>query len=1008
MSLFSKIKSTLKGRPITEQAEDDTPFTYSLAETLKAFESTVTEKSTPKATPAPSNNNYIEFQLAPLTNKILATQSLKEIISTLTADLKDLFDCEMVTIFGLDRKNRQIYSRNFQWKLKNEIRLNISMNSLAGFVAATGKILNVKNANNPQELEGYHPDLRLDNTWDGGKSKFKTSSVLVVPLSHNKQLMGVLELRNKKSDSAFTTMDVRMAKEVSLTLGHALMRAEVEAVENELKAAAHSIHSAKSTDEIFLECKDLLLQLFSAKFLTIYMVDFDTNEIFSKYKTGDSVKEIRLPISCASIAGFVAVEHQLVNIADVYDDEQLKKVHPDLVFDKSWDRKSGVRTRSILASPLMYENELMGVLQIANKPTFNKYDEKTITSISNTLGLALFKQLKKQEAKRTKYSFLVDNNLLTPDELKQAIATARNENRDIEVVFLDDFKLKRSDIGKSLELFYKIPYMGYPPAVNIPLSEDARHFYKNNSSESEWALLALGTDSAKVLLPDPSDQKLIEQIKELLARDTLKINVGLRADINDYHAYYSLTEEAEPEPAIQIAPVADEAEDVADETEELEETPVSGKIGALDDLLEEEEDATEVELDVVHEKNTSPLPFFNTRSIAEAIVTEMLFDGHEKNASHIHIEPASKSSPALIRFRIDGVCRVYKELQEKNHEIVVAFLKEMSASTKRAGDSEGTLRLNRRDEEIIYSLLTVPVDGGKEEIILRSRSNVKLIPLERMGLASRHLNIIQNNISKPHGLIVVAGHAGAGKTVTLHSLLAQINVTEKKILTAETSIEIAQKGLHQVILSNEPGKRFADLGSVFMQADPDVIMVGEVNDRATFQAALESASRGFLTIIGVHANSASAAVEHLMSFTRDSRKLADALTLVIAQQLVRTLCKNCKEDYQPSEDAFNSLVQEYGENDFSKLGLEYGAFLTLKKPMGCQMCNESGFSGRVALHEVLEVSPKIKRLIRCKSDVEEIRKQAQRDGMTTMKQDAIMKVLKGTCELKHAFSHFQI
>ena len=383
MSLFSKIKSTLKGRPITEQAEDDTPFTYSLAETLKAFESTVTEKSTPKATPAPSNNNYIEFQLAPLTNKILATQSLKEIISTLTADLKDLFDCEMVTIFGLDRKNRQIYSRNFQWKLKNEIRLNISMNSLAGFVAATGKILNVKNANNPQELEGYHPDLRLDNTWDGGKSKFKTSSVLVVPLSHNKQLMGVLELRNKKSDSAFTTMDVRMAKEVSLTLGHALMRAEVEAVENELKAAAHSIHSAKSTDEIFLECKDLLLQLFSAKFLTIYMVDFDTNEIFSKYKTGDSVKEIRLPISCASIAGFVAVEHQLVNIADVYDDEQLKKVHPDLVFDKSWDRKSGVRTRSILASPLMYENELMGVLQIANKPTFNKYDEKTIQQARN-------------------------------------------------------------------------------------------------------------------------------------------------------------------------------------------------------------------------------------------------------------------------------------------------------------------------------------------------------------------------------------------------------------------------------------------------------------------------------------------------------------------------------------------------------------------------------------------------------------------------------------------------
>ncbi len=989
MSLFSKIKSSLKG-PTIEEIEADTPFTYSLAETLKEFDGHVVEKTPPVTIPAPSSNNYIHYQMAPITNKILATQSLREVITTLTGDLMNLFDCELVTIFGLDRQKRQIYSRNFQWKLKDEIRLNISMKSLAGFVAATGKILQIKDAQNSKELASYHPSLKLDDTWDG-KFQFKTRSVLAVPLSHNKQLMGVLELINKKTESAFTAMDLRMAKEISLTLGRALMRAEVEELENELKSTVHSIHSAKSPDEIFIECQESLLQLFSAQFVTIYAVDFDSQEIYSKYKTGDSIQEIRLPISCESIAGFVASKHQQVNIPDVYDDLLLKELHPDLNFDKSWDKKTGIKTRSILASPLMYENQIMGVLQIANKPTFNKYDEKTIASVSNTIGLALFNQRKKQDSERTTFSYLVDRSLLSREELRKAITTARIENREIENILLDEFKLKRSDIGKSLELFYKTPYTGYPPSSSTTLSEEEKNLcIKSFNNNSECVLLEIKDHSAKVLMPDPSDQKLIEEIKKTLARETLEINVGLKADILDYIADYSTASPSEPLKNTAIQP---------DSTDTITPEPTPTKqLESLDDLLEEE---PEIEI-ALEEVPPSPLPYIETNQIAKDLVNEMLADAHEKNASHIHVEPGLKNESSQIRFRIDGVCRLYKELPEKSQQMVLALFKGMSKKAKAAGDTE-SVRFKIGNEELEYSLVFVSLPGSKEELIIRSRSNVKFISLERMGIASRNLNIIQRNISLPHGLIIVAGTAGAGKTVTLHSLLDRINIPEKKIWTAETSIEIVQKGLRQVQMEGS----FADIRNIFMQADPDVIMVEEMQDSEACEAVLDSSSRGYLTFSSVHANSAPLAIERLLSLTSEPRGLAESLTLVIAQQLVRTLCRNCKEDYHPSEEEFNFLVSEYGEKDFPKLGLEYGSFLTFKRPMGCKMCNESGFSGRTALHEVLEVTPKIKRLIRCKGDIEEIRKQAQKEGMTTMKQDAIVKVLKGTCDLKHAFSHFQ-
>ncbi len=364
MSLFSKIKGPFGSNPTDDPSPQSTNPNYSLAETLKGFQETEAPQDNGNDS-APSDGSLI-YKITPIINKILSTQTLREIIFSLTDELNELFQCEAVTIFALDRSTRQLFSRNFKHDTFNEIRLNVSLKSLAGYVAATGKSLCIKNAYDREELRTYHPELELDTRWDQ-QFNFKTRSVLAFPLGHNKRLMGVIEIINKKNKANFEAADLQLAKEMGATLGHALMKLEWEDIEEKLKATSHAIHTANTIDDILMRFKESILQLFSADQITIYAVDSAANEIYSKVKTGDSINEIRVPISPQSIAGYVAKEQCFLNIHDVYDDAELNKLDPVLSFDPSWDRKSGLRTRSMLVYPICYENTLMGVLQLVNK-----------------------------------------------------------------------------------------------------------------------------------------------------------------------------------------------------------------------------------------------------------------------------------------------------------------------------------------------------------------------------------------------------------------------------------------------------------------------------------------------------------------------------------------------------------------------------------------------------------------------------------------------------------------
>ena len=270
-----------------------------------------------------------------------------------------------------------------------------------------------------------------------------------------------------------------------------------------------------------------------------------------------------------------------------------------------------------------------------------------------------------------------------------------------------------------------------------------------------------------------------------------------------------------------------------------------------------------------------------------------------------------------------------------------------------------------------------------------------------MNFSPRNLALTQEKLKKPYGLILAVGPTGSGKTTTLHSCLGSINTLDKKIWTAEDPVEITQEGLRQVQMLDKIGLNFSTTLRSFLRGDPDVIMVGEMRDVETCSIALEASLTGHLVFSTLHTNSAPETIIRLIDMGMNPLHFADALLLVIAQRLVHTLCKKCKEDYHPTREEFDVLVDEYGEENFPDLGIKYNDSLMLKRSVGCNKCEGTGYLGRTGLYELLNCTTAVKTTIMKNSTVDVIREQAISDGMTTLKQDGIYKVFKGDCDLKH-------
>ncbi len=950
-------------------------------------------------------NSHSEEPSREIGLRIRSIENMTESLEDLLEDLKHHFHCDAITIFALDRANRQLYSKNYISDVIPEIRVDISLKNLAGFVAATGKSINIDNANDPDELAKHHPQLTHGVTTDETLD-FNTKSMLVIPLPYNRKLIGVLEVINKKNEGVFSEEDLKLARDLSPAMGLVLAKLEEEerlgiqpkkidcsvsspdadensgvSSEEKLHKISQAIHSAKNVDEILIELKDSILEIFEADKITIYAQDSATSEIYSKFKSGDETAEIRVPISPASIAGCVAMMQKSVTIMDVHHPEELQAYHPDLSFDDSWDKQSGQETRNMLVYPMIHNEKLMGVLQLINKKDeglFTERDERFASLMAETLALAISNQEKFVAAKPTKFSYLIDNGLISEEELASSIAQARKSQIDVEAILLGTVNIPRKELGKSLEVFYDLPYYGYHDSIILP-KEVLSGLNNNFLAKNYW--IPIQNDGAKVVIltNDPTHPDKLQNIRQIFSKYEIELKVGLKADIIDFLNSVLGVEETQFE---------------APESEEM-----SSLLTALQNEKEEELVDTQDDYD---ESNA----ISETDSTIVRLVNKILIDAYDRGVSDVHIEPGIGKDKVNVRFRKDGECVVYEEIPSLYKQAIISRIKIMSRLdiAERRMPQDGKIKMRYGKKEIEYRVATCPTVGGNEDAVLRILAQSKPLPLEKMNFIERNLELTKEQISKPYGLVLVVGPTGSGKTTTLHSCLGHINTPKRKIWTAEDPVEITQKGLRQVQMLDRIGLNFARAMRSFLRGDPDVIMVGEMRDTETASIGLEASLTGHLVFSTLHTNSAPETITRLLDMGMNPLNFADALLMIAAQRLVRTLCKECKEDYHPSKEEFDIIEQEYGPESFKKLGIEYNDDLLLKKPVGCQACGDTGYAGRTAIHEILEGTQEIKRLIVKGAMVEEIRTQARADGMVTLKQDGIQKIFRGDTDLKQVLA----
>ncbi|HIJ94847.1 MAG TPA: Flp pilus assembly complex ATPase component TadA [Desulfuromonadales bacterium] len=388
-------------------------------------------------------------------------------------------------------------------------------------------------------------------------------------------------------------------------------------------------------------------------------------------------------------------------------------------------------------------------------------------------------------------------------------------------------------------------------------------------------------------------------------------------------------------------------------------------------------------------------------SVIVKLVNKIIYDAYMKKASDIHIEPYPGKKDVVVRTRVDGHCSVYQKIPYKYKFALPSRIKIMADLdiAERRKPQDGKIEFKKFGPlDIELRVATMPTVGGLEDVVMRLLASGDPIGFSDLGLTERNLRVFKESLNSPHGLVLVVGPTGSGKTTTLHSGLALINQASRKIWTAEDPVEITQAGLRQVQVNPRIGFTFAAALRSFLRLDPDVIMVGEMRDEETASTAVEASLTGHLVFSTLHTNSSTETITRLLEMGLDPYSFSDSLLCVLAQRLARRLCADCRESYFPSDEEFNELIDEYGRDEFAGTGLGI-ADVTLFRGVGCDRCGHTGYRGRLGIYEVLECTPALKALIKRRSDSDHIKSQAALDGMRTLKQDGILKVLHGLTDI---------
>jgi type II secretory ATPase GspE/PulE/Tfp pilus assembly ATPase PilB-like protein/GAF domain-containing protein len=740
-----------------------------------------------------------------------------------------------------------------------------------------------------------------------------------------------------------------------------------------LQALGNFITGAPTLEELLPGAQAQIPEVFRCERTTIFALDTKESVLYSLAKTGGEFREIRVAIDPSSIAGFVAAAKHPVNLPNVYEAADLRRIHPQLQFDDRWDKASGFVTRQMLCVPVLYEGNLLGVLQIINRQDrtpFSPRDAANADEVARALGTAFFNlnrmRALAQERKPTKWDGLIDSGAISEDALQRMLGEAQAQKIDPARFLLERGGVSRATLERSLSVFYNCEPFRFTGNETIP--EDLRKKVRVDYLKQICAAPVEKRPGVLVVaIDDPADLQRADALRALEHGLRVDLQVGLRDEISAFIEHsYGLREDV-------------------------------GKI--LRQLSSEDKpEVSAAESDATEERVAE------SDSAVIKLANQIIADAYKRGVSDIHIEPYGKDAPTIIRFRLDGDCQTYQEIPAAYRSALVARFKIMANLdiSERRKPQDGKIRLKlSKDQQLELRVATIPTANGNEDVVMRILAASKPMPIDRMGLSERNLRELRSLVSKPYGLMLVVGPTGSGKTTTLHSALGSINTTDMKIWTAEDPVEITQAGLRQVQVQPKIGFTFEAAMRAFLRADPDVIMVGEMRDRETAETGIEASLTGHLVFSTLHTNSAPETITRLLDMELDPFSFADSLLGVLAQRLARSICKTCKQPYAASREEYEEIAAPFGgAAELERQGIPYSADFHLWRGAGCETCGGTGYKGRVGLHELLVSNDDLKRAIAHKAPVEEIRNLAMQAGMTTLLQDGIQKALQGLTDLK--------
>jgi general secretion pathway protein E len=548
---------------------------------------------------------------------------------------------------------------------------------------------------------------------------------------------------------------------------------------------------------------------------------------------------------------------------------------------------------------------------------------------------------------------------LTDDKLEEALAAQAEKGGRLGEILVGMKIVSEEDVAKALAAQLDLPYLSRISAESVQ-PELVKLVPINFAKQARILPLALEGESVALAVADPLDTTVLDHARMLLQRN-VSPQIALGSTIVD--AINSVYDRA-----------INEAEQLVGEMEAQDLDTLAHELEEPTDLLEADDEAPIIRL-----------------------VNSLLFRAAKERASDIHIEPMERE--LIVRFRVDGVLQeVIKPPKRYQNSIVsrVKVMGQLNIAEKRL-PQDGRIRIKLAGRDIDIRLSTIPTSHG-ERIVMRLLDKTEvLLDLAEIGMSKETLRQVDAIIHRSHGIILVTGPTGSGKTTTLYGALSRINTIDLNILTVEDPVEYQLKGIGQMAINPKIGLTFAAGLRSFLRQDPDVIMVGEIRDRETAEIAIQASLTGHLVFSTVHTNDSAGAITRLVDMGIEPFLVASSLTAILAQRLVRRVCTDCRLPYQPTEEELREIC----------LTLEHLARSGAKqlyRANGCGSCNRTGYRGRTGIYEFLLVDDDIRQLVLKNVDSTTIKKAAMGKGMHTLLDDGARKVINGETTIAEVLS----